>query len=152
MHIFGKKQEVVHCAVCGSELGRHKYKPKEEWGIEGMLCGNCHIEKTKQFIMEQKEAPDICAICKKELTEQDRNKAKWQWEMESGTLLCKSCYQKKDADYNKKMNFCAVCSCKLGLFFYHPKPIWRMEGNLCRKCWDQQNSNNNNNNNNHSEK
>ncbi|MDQ3837062.1 MAG: hypothetical protein M3270_09030 [Thermoproteota archaeon] len=120
MHIFGKKQEIVHCAVCGSELGRHKYKPNEEWEIEGMLCSSCHIEKTKQFIMEQKETPDTCAICKKELAEQDQNKPKWQWEMESGTLLCKSCYQKKDADYNKKMNFCTVCNCKLGLFFYHP--------------------------------
>jgi hypothetical protein len=104
-------------------------------------CSNCHIDKTTQFIMEQKETPDICAICKKELTDQEQNKPKWQWEMESGALLCKSCYQKKDADYNKKMNFCAICNCKLGLFFYHPKPAWQIEGNLCRKCWDQRNNN-----------
>jgi uncharacterized CHY-type Zn-finger protein len=120
LHIFGKNQ-VVHCAICGKELGRHKYKPSEEWGIEGMLCGSCHLEKTKEFILEQKEIiPDICAICKKELADEDRNKPKWQWEMESGSLLCKSCYQKKDADHNKKLNFCAVCSGKLGLFFLPP--------------------------------
>ncbi|MDP8888596.1 MAG: hypothetical protein M3M89_03100 [Thermoproteota archaeon] len=147
LHLFGKRQ-VVNCAVCGRELGRHKYKPSEEWGIEGMLCGVCHVEKTKEeFILEQKEeVPDICAICKKELLDnQDRYKPRWQWEMESGTLLCKSCYQKKDADYNKKLNFCTICSCKLGLFYYHPKPAWKIDGNLCRKCWDRRNNNNNSN-------
>ena len=101
MHIFGKRQ-VVHCSVCGKELRRHTYRPSEEWGIEGMLYGLCHLEKTKEFTLEQKEVPDICALCKKELADnQDRYKPRWQWEMESGTLLCKSCYQKKDADYNK---------------------------------------------------
>ncbi|MDQ4050374.1 MAG: hypothetical protein M3093_02055, partial [Thermoproteota archaeon] len=126
------------------ELGRHKYKPNEEWGIEGALCGSCHVEKTKEFLQKQEEKPDICAICKKELKHNDNNvdkyKPRWQWEMESGTFLCKSCYQKKDAGYNKKMNFCALCSSKLGIFFYHPKPTWQIEGNLCRKCWDQQNN------------
>ena len=147
LHIFGKRQ-VVHCSVCGKELGRHKYRPSEEWGIEGMLCGLCHLEKTKEFTLEQKEVPDFCALCKKELADnnQDRYKPRWQWEMESGTLLCKSCYQKKDADYNKKLNFCAICNCKLGMFHYHPKPAWQIDGNLCRKCWDRQNNKNNNNN------
>ena len=143
LHIFGKRQ-VIHCAVCGKELGRHKYKPSEEWGIEGMLCGFCHIEKTKEFTLEQKEVPDICAICKKGLADrEDQNKPRWQWEMESGTLLCKSCYQKKDAHYNKKLNFCAICNSKLGLFYYHAKPAWQIDGNLCRKCWDRRNNNNN---------
>jgi hypothetical protein len=151
LHIFSKKQ-VVHCAVCSKELGRHKYKPSEEWGIEGMLCSNCHIEKTKEFILKQKEIPDRCAICNKELAyhddgnKEDRYKPKWQWEMESGTLLCKSCYEKKDAAYNKKLNFCAICNGKLGLFFYHPKPAWQIEGNLCRQCWDDRNNNNDKNN------
>lgn len=146
MHIFGKKQ-VIHCAVCGKELGRHKYKPSEEWGIEGMLCSSCHLEKTKEFMLKQKEIPDRCAVCKKELADHDDNddadryKPRWQWEMEPGTLLCKSCYQKKEADYNRKLNFCAVCNGKLGLFYYHPKPAWQIEGNLCRKCWDRQNNN-----------
>jgi len=153
LHIFGKKKQVINCAICGKELGRHKYKPGQDWGIEGMLCGDCHLEKTKEFIMEQKEKLDRCAICNKEISERegstsDRNKPKWQWEMESGAVLCKSCYLKKDNEYNKKMNFCAICNGKLGLFFYHPKPNWHISGNLCRKCWDQQNSTNNNNNNN----
>jgi uncharacterized CHY-type Zn-finger protein len=148
LHIFGKKQ-VIHCVVCGKELGRHKYKPSDEWGIDGMLCGSCHIEKTKEFIMKQKEMPVRCAICKKELANHgddnaDRYKPRWQWEMESGTILCKSCYQKKDAEYDKKLNVCAICNGKLGFFFYHAKPAWHMDGNLCRKCWDRQNDNHNN--------
>jgi uncharacterized CHY-type Zn-finger protein len=143
LHIFGKKQ-VVHCTICGKELGRHKYRPSEEWGIEGMLCGSCHLEKTKDFILKQKEAPETCAICKKELDDENLNKPKWKWEMESGTVLCNNCYQKKDEDYNKKLNFCAVCNSKLGLFFYHPKPAWQINGNLCRECWDRQNNNNDN--------
>ncbi|MDQ3872202.1 MAG: hypothetical protein M3258_01145 [Thermoproteota archaeon] len=151
MHIFGKRQ-VVHCAVCGVELGRHKYKPSEEWGIEGFLCGNCHIEKTKEFILKEKETPDICSICNKELVDNEgkeqKYKPKWQWEMEPGTLLCKSCYQKKDADYNRRLNFCAICNSKLGLFFYHPKPGWQINGNLCRRCWDLENNKKVNNNSN----
>jgi hypothetical protein len=140
LHIFsGKKKEALHCAVCGKELGRYKYKPKEEWNMEGLLCADCHIEKTKEFMLRPDEE-DKCAVCGKEITEQqDRNKPRWQWEMESDTLVCKACYQKKDTSYNKKMNFCTICNGKLGMFFYHPKPDWHMEGNLCRKCWDRQN-------------
>jgi uncharacterized CHY-type Zn-finger protein len=137
LHIFGKKQ-VVYCAVCGKELGRHKYKPDKDWGIEGLLCSDCHIEKTKEFMIKEEETPDTCAICGKELGDV-ANKPKWQWEMEPGTLLCDSCYRKKDADYNKKTNFCAICNGKLGMFYYHPKPAWHIEGNLCRKCWDNRN-------------
>jgi hypothetical protein len=139
LHLFGKK-EVVHCAVCKRELGRYKYKPGEDWNIEGLLCADCHIEKTQEFVRKEQETPDRCAICGKELTsKQDINKPRWQWEMESGTLVCKECFQKKDTDYNKKTNFCAVCNGKLGMFFYHPKPSWKIEGNLCRKCWDNHN-------------
>jgi hypothetical protein len=139
LHIFGKKNhEILHCAVCNKELGRYKYKPSEGWKIDGFLCSDCHIEKTKEFVLQQEE--HVCAVCGKKIIQiEDKNKAKWQWEMESGALLCKSCFEKKDAEYNKKMNFCAICNGKLGMFFYHPKPAWHIEGNLCRKCWDEHN-------------
>lgn len=138
MHIFGKKQ-VMNCAVCGKELGRHRYKPAEEWGIQGQLCSGCHVEKTREFMLRQEEEHDICAMCGKEIAGEVQ-KPKWQWEMEQGTLLCKPCFQQKDAGYIKKANFCAICNGKLGMFYYHPKPAWRIEGNLCRKCWDSKNS------------
>ncbi|HKU50318.1 MAG TPA: hypothetical protein VJP79_10230 [Nitrososphaera sp.] len=107
------------------------------------LCADCHIDKTKEFVEKQsreQEVPDLCAICHRELTsDEDRNKPRWQWEMESGLLVCKTCYQKKDADYTRKVNFCSSCNGRLGMFFYHPKPTWKIEGNLCKQCWDDRN-------------
>jgi hypothetical protein len=142
VNIFGKK-EVQYCAVCNRELGKYKYRPGKGWNMQGLLCSDCHIEKTKEFMMRDQsvdEAPDTCAVCGKEITsDDDRNKPKWQWEMESGVLVCNACYKKKDDSYNKKMNFCSVCNSRLGLIFYHPKPVWKIEGNLCRKCWDDRN-------------
>ncbi|HLG37173.1 MAG TPA: hypothetical protein VI338_03495 [Nitrososphaera sp.] len=138
MHIFGKKQ-VLNCAVCGKELGRHKYKPGEDWGITGLLCGSCHVEKTKEFMIRQEKTTDRCAMCSEEILK-DSQKPKWQWEMESGILLCKSCFEKKDTDYNKKINFCTACGARLGMFYYHPKPAWHIQGNLCKKCWNSQKS------------
>jgi hypothetical protein len=142
-NIFGKK-EVAFCAICNKELGRHRYRPAKEWNLSGLLCGNCHIDKTKEFLEienSKRDAPDRCAICRKEISQdEDRIKAKWQWEMESGSFVCKDCFAKKDAEYNKKLNFCASCNGRLGRFFYHPKPAWKIEGNLCRRCWDERNS------------
>ncbi len=143
MHnIFGKK-EILHCTVCNKELARHKYRPAKEWKMEGVLCADCHIEKTKEFMLLQQQeesAPELCAICRREIkSDEDRNKPRWQWDMESGSLVCRECYQKKDTDHSKKMNFCSSCNSKLGMFYYHPKTEWKIEGNLCRKCWDEQN-------------
>jgi hypothetical protein len=143
LHIFGKKQ-AAHCAVCNKELGRHKYKPSEEWKIEGLLCGDCHIEKTKEFMLheqaQEQETPDRCAACNIEMADGSSKKPRWQWNMEPGTLLCAACFQKKEADYEKKVNFCAVCNTKMGFVRYNPKPAWKIQGQLCRKCWDERKS------------
>lgn len=142
-NIFGKK-EAAFCALCSKELGRHRYRPAKEWNMSGLLCADCHIDKTKEFLelkSSKQDAPEFCAMCRKKLTrDDDRNKPKWQWEMESGLLICKSCYTKKDIEHEKRMNFCSSCNGKLGTFFYHPKPAWKIEGNLCRRCWDERNS------------
>ena len=141
--MFGKR-EAASCAACNKELGRHRYRPAKEWNLSGLLCADCHIDKTKEFVELQnakQEAPEHCAICRKEITlGEDRKKPKWKWDMESGLLVCKECYQKKDIDHNMKINYCASCSGKLGLIFYHPKPAWKLEGNLCRRCWDEHNN------------
>jgi uncharacterized CHY-type Zn-finger protein len=141
-NIFGKKEDVF-CAVCSKQLGRHRYRPAKEWDVSGLLCSDCHIDKGREFIEKQnaeQNAPDRCANCQKEITlDEDRNKPKWQWDMDSGLLVCKVCYQKRDVDHNKKINFCSSCNAKLGMFFYHPKPAWKLEGNLCRRCWDERN-------------
>ncbi|HZT34375.1 MAG TPA: hypothetical protein VFA15_00535 [Nitrososphaera sp.] len=138
--LFGKKEPAM-CAVCGREL-KHRYKPKEEWKIEGYLCSDCQIEKTKEYAakqQQQKEEPDHCAVCKMELGDV-AVKPRWQWEMEPGTLLCQPCFGRKEAEYNKRLNFCATCGAKIGFIRYNPKPAWKIQGQMCRKCWDARNS------------
>jgi hypothetical protein len=105
------------------------------------------MEKTKESILKKQEekrrleeAPHECTICKKELTlEIDKNKPRWQWNMESGSMLCKNCYDSKEAQYDKILNFCAICNKKIGFIRYNPKPKWEIEGQLCRECWDKKN-------------
>ena len=101
---------------------------------------------TKDFILKQLEekarleqAPEICRICRKEiLEEKDKTKARWQWNMESGSVLCKNCFDKKSAEYERILNHCNICAGHLGFVRYNPKPKWNIEGQLCRKCWDEQ--------------
>ncbi len=38
---LGKKES---CIICGEKIELH-YKPMEEWGIEGTLCGKCYSKK-----------------------------------------------------------------------------------------------------------
>ena len=145
MHLFRKK-EILRCSNCDKVLS-HKYKPRPEWKVQGFFCSGCHMEMTKEFILRQQEektrleqAPDICNLCKKELLlETDKNKPSWQWNMERESILCKSCYEKKALDYEKKLNYCTTCSNRLAFIRYNPKPKWNIEGQLCRKCWDKQN-------------
>lgn len=144
MHLF-KKKEILRCRNCDKVLS-HKYKPRPEWEVQGFLCSSCHIEMTKEFILRQQEekiklklACDICSLCKKELPlETDKNKPRWQWNMEHDSILCKGCYEKKALEYEKKLNYCTLCKNRLGFIRYNPKPKWDIEGQLCRKCWDEQ--------------
>ena len=133
--LFGKKSAL--CIICKKEL-KYKYKAKSEWGIQGYLCSDCHIEKTREFALKPQES-DKCAICKTKLGD-IAVKPRWQWELESGSLLCQQCFNKKDTDYNKKLNFCAVCGSKIGFIRYNPKPAWKIQGQMCRKCWDVRNA------------
>ena len=63
-HLWKKTSSVIALYVVKS-LDVTNTEPSEEWGIEGMLYGLCHLEKTKEFTLEQKEVPDICAIMQK---------------------------------------------------------------------------------------
>ena len=136
----------MYCTNCNVKL-KHKYKPQADWNIYGLLCADCHIEMTKKFILKKQdekkkleEAPAKCAICGKDIIlEIDKNKPRWQWNMESGSVLCKDCYDSKEVDYDKKLNFCAICNKKMGFIRYNPKPKWEIEGQLCRECWDKKN-------------
>jgi hypothetical protein len=115
--------------------------------MDGFLCGDCHIEKTKEFVLKKQEEKknvddghNLCALCNKDLTLQiDKNKPKWQWNIDIEGALCKNCYEKKEAEYNKLINFCAICNNKIGFIRYNPKPKWKIKGQLCKECWDTRN-------------
>jgi hypothetical protein len=59
--------------------------------------------------------------------------------MDSGIVLCPQCYDKSEAEFTRKLNFCAICSKKIGFIRYNPKPKWAIDGQLCRRCWDERN-------------
>lgn len=119
--------------------------------MQGLLCSDCHIEKTRDFVLraeeekkrelEQKEKEDrTCDRCNNMIAlDTDKKKPEWKWNMDNVKVLCPQCYEKTEADFNKKLNFCAVCDIKMGFIRYNPKPKWRIDGQLCRRCWDEQN-------------
>lgn len=119
--------------------------------MQGLLCSDCHIEKTRDFVLraeeekkrelEQKEKEDrTCDRCNNMIAlDTDKKKPEWKWNMDNVKVLCPQCYEKTEADFNKKLNFCAVCNIKMGFIRYNPKPKWRIDGQLCRRCWDEQN-------------
>ena len=130
MVLFSRKP--VFCAVCNKQL-THKHKPKKEWGMKGLLCGDCHFDKSKEYFEGKIMQPCVeCGITKK-IT--NLWEPRWQWEMEG--LLCKECFDKKEEDHAKKKNFCALCGGKIGLIRYNAKGNWKIEGQLCRNCWDK---------------
>jgi hypothetical protein len=140
LKLFQKKRSIF-CSLCNKEL-KYKYKPAKEWNIEGYLCADCHIDKTKEFIVRQQyeEIPDNCLVCNKELkSESEKKKPRWQWNIESGSYLCNDCFEKKDLSYEKKRNFCSICNQKMGFIRYNPKPKWKIDGQLCKHCWDKRN-------------
>lgn len=119
--------------------------------MQGLLCSDCHIEKTRDFVLraeeekkrelEQKEKEDrTCDRCNNMIAlDTDKKKPEWKWNMDNVKVLCPQCYEKTEADFHKKLNFCAVCNIKMGFIRYNPKPKWRIDGQLCRRCWDEQN-------------
>ncbi len=43
----------------------------------------------------------------------------------------------KEKDFAQKKNFCSLCEKKMGLIRHNPKGHWKIDGQLCRKCWDK---------------
>jgi hypothetical protein len=135
-----QKKKIILCSICNKET-KFKYKPSKEWNIEGFLCADCHMEKTREFISrQQQQIPEMCIICKKQLeTEEEKKKPRWQWNMDSGSVLCNDCFQKQELNFEKKHNFCSICNQKMGFIRYNPKPKWKIDGQLCKQCWDKTN-------------
>jgi hypothetical protein len=147
----------VHCAVCNKELTKFRYKPRDEWDINGMLCGDCHVMKSMEYseqpkgsesrrgqetIKDEKEISIKCGLCNTDIgSASESHKPKWQWNLDTSLILCKRCYSMKGKEYEKRINYCAICGNKMPFFRYNPKPKWKIDGQLCRKCWDDSNNN-----------
>lgn len=135
MNLFSRKP--LFCTVCNVQL-THRHKPKREWGIEGRLCGKCHLDKTREH--HEAKAIQECIVCKKKDKIMNLWEPRWQWDMEG--LLCKTCFDEKEQTFKVEKNFCSVCGEKLGFIRYNPKSKWKVTGQLCRKCWDEQKAEN----------
>lgn len=139
MRFFHKKTE--YCSICGINL-KFKYKPAKTWQIQGNLCGDCHTTKMKEYYDKQAEAKRLeeikenhCSICGK-LNETTKKRPRWQWNMEAETVLCVECFDKREQEYKIRLDFCNNCNGKLGIIRYNPKTNWKVNGQLCRRCWD----------------
>jgi len=131
MRLFNGKRS--SCTICKKETS-HKHKPKNEWQIEGPLCGDCYVSQMKKFY--ELSLKQSCIICGIEKDVPDMWEPRYQWEMKG--LLCKPCFDKKDGEYKKLRTFCHLCGKKLGLIRYNPKKKWIIDGQLCKDCWDSQ--------------
>jgi len=129
MGLFSRKP--VFCAVCNKQIS-HKHKPKKDWGIKGFLCGDCHLDKMREFY--EKKMKQSCLSCGVTKKISDLWEPRWQWDMDG--LLCKECFDIKEEDFDKKKSFCSICGVKMGLIRFNPKGKWKIEGQLCRTCWD----------------
>lgn len=129
MGLFGKRS--VTCTICKKETA-HRNKPKNEWKIEGPLCGDCYVIQMKKFF--EQSLRQKCIICGIEKDVPDMWEPRYQWDMTG--LLCKVCFDKKDHDYKNQRSNCNVCGKKLGMIRYNPKKNWVLDGQLCRECWD----------------
>lgn len=154
--LLARNRDKAHCAICNKELSKFKYKPRKEWNMVGSLCGDCHIKKTLEFSGEnedegrgewqdrgekKEQTPLKCGVCNREVTsEMEQIRPKWKWNMDTNLILCKRCYTRKDLEHEKRINYCSLCGSKMSFFRYNPKPKWKIEGQLCRRCWDNSNA------------
>jgi len=101
------------------------------------------MKTTKDFVIKQKEEEEKinkkqnqCFICNNNIDPEKKKKPRWQWNMDSDIFLCEKCYDQKELAYQTKINFCVHCGKKIGFVRYNPKPQWKIDGQLCRQCWD----------------
>ena len=130
------------CSLCKKDL-KFKYKPEKSWNITGYLCSDCHMKSAREFSVKQQEEKEQlikkqnqCFICHKIVDPEKKKKSRWQWGLESDAFLCENCFNQREQDYERRVNFCVKCGKKIGFIRYNPKPQWKIDGQLCRKCWD----------------
>ncbi len=87
----------------------------------------------------EEEEDDLCNRCKQKLDEEWK-KPHWKWNLDNNIKFCLDCYNIKETEYEKILNYCILCDSKLKFLRYNPRPEWKIKGQLCRKCWDSKNS------------
>ena len=115
--------------------------------MKGLLCSDCHTQNMKEYFLKEQEQQEkdereinSCSSCNKYVKSvEERLKPKWQWNLESGIILCKKCFEKKEKEFEIERNFCSICNKKMKFIRYNPKPSWKIKGQLCRECWDNRN-------------
>ena len=81
----------------------------------------------------------ICFMCKEKISSEIK-KPEWKWNLNTIQPMCIVCYESKSKEYEKIINYCNECNKRLGFIRYNPKPLWGVNGQLCRACWDLKNS------------
>ncbi len=80
-----------------------------------------------------------CELCNEKL-DKEWKKPDWKWNMDRNIKICLHCYNQKEEEYHRNLNYCNICNSKLKFIRYNPKPEWKTKGQLCRKCWDKKNN------------
>jgi hypothetical protein len=91
-------------------------------------------EEQSDLILEE-----LCHNCREKL-DNEWKKPNWKWNMDKDIKFCVKCYNIKETEYEKLLNYCALCDSRLKFFRYNPKPQWKIKGQLCRNCWDSKNN------------
>lgn len=81
----------------------------------------------------------LCKFCNEKL-DKDWKNPHWKWNIDNNIKICSNCYNLKEKEYQRYLNYCNICNSKLKFIRYNPKPEWKMQGQLCRKCWDIKNN------------
>jgi hypothetical protein len=87
----------------------------------------------------EEEREVTCHHCNEKLVS-DWKEPHWKWNLDKNIKFCTRCYGIKETEYEKLMNHCTICNSKLKFIRYNPKPKWKIRGQVCRKCWDSENS------------
>lgn len=122
----------------GQDL-KAKIGAQKENDLDPIQLLNMEGKENKNNDVDNGEEIDKCIGCNDILTEEHK-KPHWKWNLNNNGNFCLKCYDIKEKEYEKLINFCAVCDSKLKFLRYNPKPEWKIKGQLCRKCWDTQNT------------
>lgn len=98
------------------------------------------MDKMREYYVEgmvPKKKLVKCDLCGKEVDPGDANEPHRGLNLKG--KICKECFEDQQKEVQKKFNHCTVCGKKLGFFRYNPKSTWKIDGQLCRKCWDAEN-------------